>query len=754
MKKNYAIGYFLAFTFLNCSVLFAFQGKQKLWNQLSQDSRIETAQWERKTMPNESVKFSLDITSIETILDQAPSRKTSSVESGIVIDFPYSDGSMRRFKVLEASVLHPELQERHPNIRSYVGYNMDDPSNTIRFSISHKGLNAIILNSEIGTQYIDCITKDRETYIAYAKQSIPALEDEFSCSTEDMDIDFGDQNSDFSSRNADDGQMREFAMALGCTEEYATYHVNQAGLSGGTDAEKKAAVLAVMNDVMTRVNAVYENELSVTMTLVPTNENIIFLTDTFLTNNNLNNLINESQQFIDAFVGSLYDIGHMLCTGPGGLAQLFSPCTGNKARGVTGSGVPAGTGFEGILMHELGHQYGSPHTFNGNAGSCLNNISTSSAYEPGSGTTIMAYPGICSSQNIQVTRDLYFHQRSLQMMWDNISFGNSTCAPQTATGNRAPTSDAGSDYVIPIGTPYKLTGSSSDLDGVSTHTFCWEQYDLGPSGVPSPTTLQGPLVRSFPPSSSNERYIPRLEDYVNNVGSSTTWENLMLLERAITYRLTVRDNDIRGGQIGQDEMIVTVTNTAGPFRVTSQNLFNTTYTGGSTQTVTWNVASTDTGLTSTSNVNILLSTDGGLTFDTILASNTPNDGSEDITIPNVDAASCRVMVEAVGNIFYNLNVQSFAIQANLSVGDNIFEDGISLYPNPSTGTFTVDIATLANNDDVKIKMYDIRGREVLSKSYTASSEFQQTIRSSAQAGLYLIKIEQGTSSAVRKLVIK
>lgn len=327
---------------------------------------------------------------------------------------------------------------------------------------------------------------------------MPGLETPFECGFDDSSV--SDKNSDFdveAARNANDGTMRTFRLAIASTIEYSDYHVQEAGLGAGTVAQKKAAVLAAMNVTMTRVNGIYERDFSITMVFVPNNENAIFINSDSFDNNNAGTLINQSQTVIDANIGfSNYDIGHTFSTGGGGLAQLYSPCTGSKARGITGSAAPVGDPYDvDYVAHEMGHQYGAPHTFNGNEGNCNGNGIASNAYEPGSGTTIMAYAGICGSQNVQSNSDAYFHQKSLQEIWANVYSGNSTCGAQTSTGNTVPTAEAGGNYIIPRSTPYMLTGSSTDTGGTSSHTYTWEQYDLGTAGVPTETTTTGPLVR-------------------------------------------------------------------------------------------------------------------------------------------------------------------------------------------------------------------------------------------------------------------
>jgi len=289
---------------------------------------------------------------------------------------------------------------------------------------------------------------------------------------------------------------------------------------------------------MNRVNGVFENELSVTMTFVANNKDVIFINSDNFTNDDASLLIDESQVEIDALIGDAsYDIGHTFSTGGGGLAQLTAPI---------------GDSYDiDFVAHEMGHQFGAPHTFNGSTGGCGSNRTASNAYEPGSGSTIMAYAGLCGAQNVQSQSDAYFHQKSLQMMWNNIIFGASNCAAQIVTGNTAPIAEAGPNYTIPISTPYKLTGSATDVDGLGTLTYTWEQYDLGPAGVPTETTAEGPLVRSYLGTNNPVRYIPRLPDFLAT-GGSTLWEKLPAINRELNFRLTVRDNDNRGGQTAVD----------------------------------------------------------------------------------------------------------------------------------------------------------------------------------------------------------
>jgi len=141
---------------------------------------------------------------------------------------------------------------------------------------------------------------------------------------------------------------------------------------------------------------------------------------------------------------------------------------------------------------------------------------------------------------------------------------------------------------------------------------------------------------------------------------STYWETTSSVSRNLTFALTVRDNVLNGGQTNSDANAITVTSTAGPFQVTSQNSAGINWVQNTQETITWNVNNT-TALPGSANVNIKLSTDGGLNFDTVLAANTPNDGSEIITVPDITGANCRILIEPTDNIYYTVNSKAFTI---------------------------------------------------------------------------------------------
>lgn len=725
--------------------------QRNFW-QLSSDEEVASLdKKERGSIVLEYHVFALDFAGIKNALSTAVSRE-SGLPSDLILAFPNPNGELEYFRVYEASIMHKELADRYPDIKSYIGIGLDDKTAMIRFSTTIFGFHGMTFSGKLGTSYIDPYTTDLNYYIVYAKKNTMTT-NTFECLVESSPE--PQQEVFFSPRNntqalANNGIFRTYRLAMACTTEYAAFHVNAAGLNGGTESQKKAAVLAAMNVTMTRVNGIYERDMALTMQLVPNNDNVIFITSDNFSNNNAGQLIIQSQTVIDGFIGSAnYDIGHTVSTGGGGLAQMYSPCSpNNKARGVTGTNQPVGDPFDvDYVAHEMGHQWGANHTFNN---FCSGNRNNSTAVEPGSGSTIMGYAGICPP-NVQGNSDAHFHAVSLAEM-DNFVNGQGSCSVNTSTNNMAPVITSIPNYTIPYGTAFVLRGNATDIDS-STLTYCWEQTNPQVSTQPPlSTNTTGPNFRSYPPSDSPNRYMPRIQNIL--AGNLTpTWEVVPFVGRSMNFALTVRDNDGPfGGQTARANMTVTTSGTIGPFSVTSQNT-STAWTTYTTQTITWDVAGTTNAPVNTSHVNIRLSIDGGMTYPILLAENTPNDGSEQITVPGVNTNSARVMVEAVNNIYFAINAAPISITG--TVGTEDFElSNFTVYPNPNKGNFTVAFDSQSSND-IKISVFDIRGRQILSEQYQNTGTFSQNINlGNAEAGIYIVNVEDGNTKETRKIIVE
>ncbi|WP_417786094.1 reprolysin-like metallopeptidase [Tenacibaculum sp.] len=647
MFKKSTLPFLFAF-YLSIANLFS----QQLWTRVHKDAITQQKKevFNTNSLPKQYVLMNLNLDGFKNTLPNLQSKNTSN--SG-VIQLPNANGQLERFSIKGTSYLAPALAEKFPMIKSFSAQGIDNPSSSAKISIGKDGVHAIIFSANEGTSYINPYTKDYREYIIYKKSSLTSGKDEFLCKVEDTVQE--ENTSPRQRRNANDGNLRTYRMAIACTGEYAQFHINNQGVSSSaSDAEKKAAVLSAMNTTITRVNAVYERDLAVRMVIVDNNDALIFLdanTDG-LTNDSAGTLIDESQEKCDNIIGDAnYDIGHTFSTGAGGLAQLNSVCVTNyKAQGVTGRSQPIGDTYDiDYVAHEVGHQFGATHTFNN---SCDGNRSTNTAVEPGSGSTIMAYAGICLP-NVQNVSDDYFHAVSIAQMWSHVQGGSGSCATSTSTGNNAPTANAGNDVSIPKSTPFILKGQATDADGTASLTYSWEQIDNETATMsPLPTNTGGPMFRSLLPSSSPNRYMPALSTVLSG-NTSTTWEVLPSVARELDFALTVRDNHSGGGSSARDDMKVTVTD-AQPFLVNSQP----TWAPNTAREIKWLVGETNISPINCQNVNIKLSTNGGTSFDVILLENTPNDGTETITLPNIATTNNAIlMIEAADNIFYNITPQ-------------------------------------------------------------------------------------------------
>ncbi|RTQ46264.1 hypothetical protein EJV47_22305 [Hymenobacter gummosus] len=610
--------------------------------------------------------LTLDAAGLQAALATAPAENQVGARP-LTLALPLPDGRTARFAVTETALMAPALAAQFPQIKTYRGTGLDDPTATVRLDLTPQGFHAQIL-SGAGTVYLEPATRgDRQHVLSFYRQdmnraaagAVPACQFRPTAAeqAETQRLAAATSAGGLAQRTliAVGPTLRTYRLAVAATGEYTQFQ-------GGTVALAQAAIVTTIN----RVVGVYEKELAVRLVLVGNNSSLIYTnagTDPY-TNGNPTAMIGENQTNLDAILGSgSYDIGHVFGTNSGGLAGLRVVCVaGNKARGVTGSGAPVGDAFDiDYVAHEMGHQFGGNHSFNSEQNGCAGNRSSNRAYEPGSGSTIMSYAGLCSPDNLQNSSDAYFHTGNFEEMATFIA--STACGGSTATGNSAPVVTVPAVRTLPIATPFRLTATATDANGDAL-TYSWEQLNLGSAASltdPQVANDNVPLFRSFTATSSPTRTFPRLSAIIsNNIPSD---ERLPTVTRTLTFRCTARDqrNGI-GGVNYSASLALPVTSAAGPFLVTAPNTA-VSWTAGSTQTITWNVAGTTANGVNCATVNILLSTDGGQTYLTSLASGVANDGSQAITVPNTTSTTARIMVAAADNYFFDISNTNFTIAA-------------------------------------------------------------------------------------------
>lgn len=666
----------------------------------------------------------LDLAALRPVLATAPLEGSAAAArgTGTILTLPLPDGTTGRFRIVEAPVMAPALAAQYPQIKTYAGYGLDDPSAALRCDLTPLGFHAQILSSRTGTIYIDPVSiNDVTHYVSFFRKDMnrAARGGRQACGYVPTADPAGALQGTGAAETLSNGAptanrvqvavgttLRTYDLALAATKEYVNAR-------GGTPA----SALASMTTSINRVTGVYEKELAVRLVLIA-NTNVLIATSTSTySNNNGGTMLGQNQSRVDQLIGNAnYDIGHVFSTGGGGIAGLGVVCrSGQKAQGVTGSPSPTGDAFDiDYVAHEMGHQFGGNHPFNGTQVSCGGgNRNASTAWEPGSGSSIMAYAGICGSDDLQPHSDAYFHTGNFQEMQTNIS-NVATCAVSAATGNTPPnvTIPAGGQ-TIPKGTPFRLTATGTDADGDAL-TYCWEDMDLGAGGAPltlnNQTTANAaaPMFRTFNPTTTPIRYFPQLSTILNN-STPVKGETYPQVNRQLKFRCTVRDEHVSpalgrivGGVNYSSTMNLNVVSTAGPFVVMTPNTSSALWTAGLPVTVTWDVANTNTAPVSCSAVDIILSHDGGQTWTDTIATNQPNTGTATFALSptTVPTSQARVMVAAHGNFFFDISNANFTVQAPQSPTFALTVGPGTLTVCPNVGAaYTINVTGVAGFTD-------------------------------------------------------
>lgn len=573
---------------------------------------------ERSTSSKSSTTFAVDAGKLKRHFANGQAR------GDLTLQVPLPNGELIDFVLAYDSILSPDMQAKYPELRTYTGHAVGDTSIQGRFDYTPKGFHGMFLhNGEY--VYVEPKPDGSGHYVSYNHKLSSPFQDQV---LKNNQVKMA-QNRLASRANI---ESRTYRLIVSATGEYSQYH-------GGTESLTRSAITTAIN----RVNQVYKSDLAVQLELVNFNIYTNAATDPFTDSDAEIDIDRNHDDLTRQFGSDAFDIGHIFTTGGGGLAALGSVCDDfRKGAGVTGRDVPETDAFYiDYVAHELGHQFGANHTFNGNMWNCEgSNRNNPTAFEPGSGSTIMGYAGICGDDDLQVNSDAYFHAASIKEINDYLA--TQSCGTVNTSATEVPEVNAGSDYTVPASTPLVLTGSAT---GTGSLTYVWEQMDSG-TGSSNLTNDygSGPLFRSWMPTAEPTRYLPRLEDVVD--GTLTKGETYATTSRDLNFRLTVRDGN---GGVSSDDTLVTVDRNSGPFVVI-------TPTAGSTilgsSNIEWDVAGTAQSPINCSAVDIRLSTDGGVTFDQTLLSATNNDGLESVSFPAQASNNARLMIQCSDNIFF------------------------------------------------------------------------------------------------------
>jgi len=710
----------------------------------------------RYSTPESFRTLTLDILAMRNELLQAPMEFTEQAKSSITqITIPLPDGSNSTVSVQETQVMSPGLAAHYPKIKTYTLRGISDPRAYGRIDVTNFGFHAMILSPR-GDVFIDPASNDNDQlYICYYKKDLPR-EHSFECLTEHSAGDLTPEynHAPTTAHRSSGDQLRTYRLALACTGEYAA-------TKGGTVSGALSGMVTSIN----RVDGIYEEELSVRMQLIDNDTLLIYTnaaTDPY-TNSDPNSLLTQNQNNIDSVIGNAnYDFGHVFTTGGGGLSSLGIVCrTNQKAQSETGLPNPVGDAFDvDYVAHEMGHEFSANHPFNATTGSCCcGNRWGPTAFEPGSASTIMGYAGICTTNDLQAHSDPFFHSGNLDEIWDytTLDFG-ADCPVTTETGNNPPVVTAGTDYSIPISTPFRLDASATDADGDSL-AYMWDEMDKGPAGNWNSPSGQAPCFRSLAEDTLPYRYFPKLQTIINNYPASAIGEVLPDYARSLNFRFVARDHHPGGGGVtyGDNEVKLTVINTGAPFKVTFPNtLIN--WPINTQELVTWDVSSTDVAPINCSNVNVLLSIDGGYTYPTTLAAAVPNNGAALVNMPNdaslIGVTKARIMVQSVGNVFFDISNANFNITDNVGVSTIAdISSQVNIFPNPTENNLNISVVGLLN-ETLRLGVYDATGRILFSaanSNVSGEKTFSVEMKDAA-GGIYFIEVNTDKGQSIQKII--
>ena len=630
-----------------------------------------------KSHPSNLVTWVADQDYLSSTLVQAPN-VSERIPSDVLLEVPTFNGGKHAFRFFETSVMHQSLAKRYPDIKSYMGIGLENPSHRASIVIHEGGLFGLVINDE-GRSHIRMLDGE---LIIQSGDVVPTGEDQ--CEINQHVSDSRDLNDDvFWDCVGTDSPCYPVGSTLttyrfaGIMSERANNEQTDGTVEGG---------LAWMVSMVNQINLLWVRELGFKLEMVEGSDQLIFTNENpapepFQKDPSCHSSgdpkyceLEEVKPYLESVIGPggddtpqserTWEYGaHFDTRYNGGVAYAPGSTSTNNAS------------YE-VFNHEIGHNLGSSH-----------NITIENGWRCSIGGTIMGsrvrtLEGTSGDQYSSHTIELAMNYRNDQTIYQDIGIwaGNYVTGSQSEeTGNIIPDLVVPeSGFIIPKETPFVLEGMSTPYE--SDHTFSWEQNDASDQSfsmnpldeqLPFFHPTKGPLFSTVEPTPEGyRRSFPAMESILDNnydtetndYGTMLTVEKLPFASREMNMRLLVRTNDPYAGSFNYENVQFFVAGTAGPFRITSQ-ADSTTWAVGSEQVITWDVANTDDpDSVNCQTVAIYLSIDGSMNFNYLLADDVPNNGSHSLTIPPLPPSnSARLMIRSVGNVFFDVNNGSISI---------------------------------------------------------------------------------------------